>query len=139
MGSGTRTHECKLRCRSCWRSKPPRKTEAQAGEQAKALNSQLEAATSEAAAERRAAEEVFAREKGIVQNRLIEEVIDRQKRHSKVQQQPRVIGGSTSAHRRAPCPQVDKSEQSADRRPKKSVQTSCCCRVANIALHCLLG
>ena len=34
--------------------------------------------------ERRAAEEVFAREKGIVQNRLIEEVIDRQKRHSKV-------------------------------------------------------
>merc|ERR1719469_421480 len=33
---------------------------------------------------RRVAEEVFAREKGIVQNRLIEECIDRQKRHSKV-------------------------------------------------------
>ena len=35
-------------------------------------------------AEKRAAEEVFAREKGAVQNRLIEECIDRQKRHSKV-------------------------------------------------------
>lgn len=34
--------------------------------------------------ERRAAEEAFAREKGILQNRLVEEVIDRQKRHSKV-------------------------------------------------------
>ena len=34
--------------------------------------------------ERRAAEEAFAREKGIVQNRLVEEVIDRQKRTSKV-------------------------------------------------------
>ena len=38
--------------------------------------------------ERRAAEEVFAREKGIVQNRLIEECIDRQKRHSKVRPPP---------------------------------------------------
>ena len=38
--------------------------------------------------ERRISEEVFAREKGIVQNRLIEEVIDRQKRHSKVRQAP---------------------------------------------------
>ena len=57
--------------------------------------------------ERRAAEEVFARDKGIVQNRLIEECIDRQKRHSKVRQpapaprekgRPRPVGGCT--HRR---------------------------------------
>ena len=73
-------------------------------------------------AEKRVAEEAFAREKGIVQNRLIEEVIDRQKRHSKVQQQPRVIGGSTSAHRRAPCPQVDKSEQSAVTRKMRQLR-----------------
>ena len=75
--------------------------------------------------ERRAAEEVFAREKGIVQNRLIEECIDRQKRHSKVPQPPRPErkGRALSlAPIGARTWQVDKSEQSAVTRKMRQLR-----------------
>ena len=81
--------------------------------------------------ERRVAEEVFAREKGIVQNRLIEECIDRQKRHSKVRQPAPVLRekGRTlwaTAHLWAAPWQVDKSEQSAVTRKMRQLRGEVC-------------
>ena len=80
--------------------------------------------------ERRAAEEAFAREKGIVQNRLVEEVIDRQKRTSKVRVShfpwPVARRLACGGDRVASCParvwQVDKSEQSAVTRKMRQLR-----------------
>ena len=59
--------------------------------------------------ERRAAEEAFAREKGIVQNRLVEEVIDRQKRTSKVRLALPVASRASSRVRRGPSGELPRA------------------------------